>query len=113
MKLASSSVAWLFAFGLTFVACTTNALGPTGGTFACGQKSSCANQPSPTQADIDSCNQALRGSCSTQAEALDSCKATNEKCKPDGTTDDQATNDACQSQLDDFLQCSSSDASAE
>lgn len=76
-----------------------------GAQFSCNYKSKCANEPAPTQTNIDACNELLSGPCGTQYRAYGNCGVQNEKCKGDGTYDLEGTKAACNTTWVEFSDC--------
>ncbi len=73
-----------------------------GSTFSCSNKGPCANDPTPTQADIDACNKLLNGKCGTQFKASAQCELDHSMCDSSGKSTASAS---CSTQTSDFTTC--------
>jgi hypothetical protein len=61
----------------------------------CGEASTCPNDPSPTQFDLDACHADVGGPCGAFQQAYVDCYSDHRVCAYDGTTDVLATEQAC------------------
>jgi hypothetical protein len=75
------------------------------GHFDCASKGPCPNDPTPTQSEIDACNQALGGACGAEYNAFGDCAYAAAKCTAAGVTDSAAAIAACQSQYNAYVSC--------
>lgn len=80
-------------------------LSACGSSFNCSDKGKCSKDVAPTSAEIGSCTQLINSKCGDKFKAYGSCFRDNEQCKADGTTDGDATNQKCASQLGDVTAC--------
>ena len=88
---------------LALAACSSSSSSGGGGSFSCAAKGPCANDPTPTQQQIDSCNKSLSdANCGAKAKAFGECNAANPSCDANGKS--QLTQ-ACAQQFADALSC--------
>lgn len=74
-------------------------------TALCSTRGKCANEPAPTQADIDSCNAAMNASCGAKFKAFFQCALNNEVCTAEGGFDLTATELQCPTEFGALLSC--------
>ena len=72
---------------------------------SCSDKSSCANDPARTSADITSCQNSLAGACGSQYQAMLNCVKSNEKCDSTGSMDLTALEASCVTQISNLTTC--------
>jgi hypothetical protein len=99
MGLAASMAVVLASMG----ACSSSSSSGGSSSFSCSAKGPCANDPTPDQATIDSCNK-LRAdaNCGAKVRAFEDCNAVNGSCGSDGKS---TLTQACAQQFADALSC--------
>ena len=97
------------AFALVFVGSAMMSLfsfSCGGGGFSCDAKGGCANDPAPTQAQIDACNKLVNdATCGAKFQAAGDCAADQPaSCDANGKSM-ASTSTACKTQTDDYTAC--------
>ena len=88
---------------MALVACSSTSSSGGGSSFSCSVKGPCANDPTPDQATIDSCNKARNdANCGAKVRAFEDCNATNHACDANGKS---TLTQACAQQFADALTC--------
>jgi hypothetical protein len=73
---------------------------------SCSSKGSCANDPAPTQAQIDQCTQlSTDPKCGNAFQSVLNCTFANQVCTAAGTTDTTATQAKCQAENQAYVNC--------
>lgn len=105
------AIATLLAlFGACVLACSGDDDGSSGGggggidTSICDATSKCANEPSKTDAQKESCKRDLQ-KCEATYRAFDTCYRQNEVCDSAGKTDINASTAKCTKERDEYLKC--------
>jgi hypothetical protein len=82
-----------------------------GGSDLCTLSTKCPGdsqlpiQSTLTGVSISDCNLNRKGPCGSDYESWLSCAWDKQTCKPDGTTDYDALNAACQAEFDKYFSC--------
>ncbi len=71
----------------------------------CSAPSTCPGDPPPTEFDVDTCEDELRGGCGPSYQRYYDCYAGRRVCAYDGTTDVLATQQACAAELEAVIAC--------
>jgi len=97
------TVAFVAACSLSVVAC--------GAGDSCTSTSKCKNDPKPTDAEIKSCQDAVKTSketyskCMSEIDASSNCMVANQQCTSEGTSDVTATLAKCSKETTDLTNC--------